>query len=1130
MANEFDQYTIKYNTEFKDFKQSALPKVGRGSVLGIAGAVAGAGLSLVFPFGAVIGAGVGFALAGPASQIAYSSVYSAQNLSKRHFSKVKLPLEDATALGVRDDNAKRNILAVKMIAEACDKRARDYVAILNNPIVGKKYTIVDADGKTIQVGERKLKKLIKENEEIARHALDYMMDIAVEQSSRYRAVEAGSLKVADKQSAIEFCMYMLQTAGQTASNLVGSRRTLGDVNPYKGTILRAMERKALIGTVNGKLQPLPMHDITHTNPSFNERIELNAGNAENLLVLYNEIFETQIRNTLQREQEQKNAEQLRIDVDTRNQIARIEQYIKTLKQGENFKQAKNKLDVYLRNNLDVAVLIGIAQRVKIKLPHDKQIELDEAIAVLVDANTNRKVTPIAQAKLTLATLIEEAYGVIETTKFNEGAQSRQAEIDDLLTQLTAGEINRSHLASLVDAYSRIIAKLKRASAEDRASAETDYLKLKAAYEASGAKNKELEKIISQLEQELDIAKSKKRDLHLQHQENLQKARQMLGARNDNILSQAEQIKLLIAESEGKTLSIQSLKQAVTMLSNELSKAAHNARDDKSVIDQYRAEVANLTAELEQLKIANPKQSKQIAELQALLAKREIELKNAILASKKYQSKTAEAKKANTVLEQKAQQTEAKLKQEIVDERARSSQNLKVAAEQLSKQKREQGTASANKEKILKSVIAKLRKSLNKNNITIEDLQHVVEKLKAINAESEVEKLELQDQIDALVDAIAGKEQELADFKSSVVNALNRYRSSSQETIAMQYEQFANIYKQMGIKDDRAEELLGRLHEAMEKASTSAPVTKATVLSGIKEMWGENFALLIHNTDMYEDIMARLREQFNTAEQKAKKQAERARKAEKRARDTKTQLSEERSRFERELAEVTADSESLRGALQSANDEIDSLNETNAELNTALDSERAQKAKIEAGKFRAERDVAYFAAEALRQKDRADQAIIGAEEMYEQQVEVVDELYAQIDGLLTEMAEKDAEVKELRGKVDDLTDTFVHSPLEMRLGKAKKSLQKSCDELRGAIDTSIKSSELDQVRQHAEKTLFAIDALDASNVTYYVDGLDGRNERYFTDEEIEGYIKAFTELSKQARGLTTKISKINAKLF
>lgn len=1227
-TNEFDQYTIKYNSQFKDFRDSALPKVGRGGILGVAGAVAGAGLSIVLPFGAVVCAGVGFALAGPVSQVAYSSVYSAKNLSNKHFSKVKLPLDETVANGLSsEDEAKRNILAVKKIAEACDTRARNYMSVLNTTAGTDKYTIVDDNGKTIEVGERKLKKLIKENEEVARHALDYVMGVAIEQSNRYRAIDAGTSKVADKQTAMEFCMYMLQTAGQTASNLVQNRRTLGEANPYKGTILRAMENKALIGTVNGRLQTLPSKNITHANPSFNERIELNAGNTENLLVIYNEMFETSIRKTLQREEEEKNAEQVRIDVEVRNQIRQIEQYIKTLKQGENYKQAKSRLDVYLRNNLDVAVLIGIAQRVKARLPLEKQADLDTAIATLVDANSDRKVAPIAHAKLTLATLIEEAYGVIEDIKFNEGAKSRQAEIDELLGKLTAGEIKREHLSSLVTAYTRIIDNLKRANAEEKANAEAEYLKLKTAYEASGTKNAQLEQIIAQLENALS---STKRDLHLRNQENLQKARQVIGARNDkiaelnnNVLEQAQQIKLLIKESEGKTLSIESLKQAITTLTTQLSTAVQNSKDDKKVIDEFRTEIQDLSAELEALKISNPRQKKQIEELQTLLARKEIELKNAMSASKKYQGTTAEARKSNAELNKtiasqnseiaelnstienlsdslaeawdsanankvkvynscvkaitalKAQVQELRksnrasqqqvaelnakiaeleqnakdLKNEVIAERERGSQNLKVATDKLNEQQREKTAQQQAKEKMLKGVIEKLRKNLNKRNIDIQDLQHLMAELKAQNEASETQNLELQERIDELAGAIADKERELENFKASVVDALNRYRHTSQETIAMQYDQFASVYKQMGIHDDRAEELLGQLRETMEKAHTASPVTNDTVISGIKEMWGENFALLIQNTEMYEDIMKRLREQFETANTKAKKQAERARKAEKRAKSTKAQLTEERSRFERELAEVTADNDVFRSALENTHAEIDSINqlnaditdryvdaesarlglaETNAKLSKELNAERTQRAKAEAGRSKAERDVSYFAAEALREMDRANSAIEGAEEMHEHYVKVVDGLYGQIDELLTEVADKDYQIRDLNDKVTDLTDTYVHPTAEIQFAKAKKSLQTRCEELRHSINSSIRTRELEKVLEHAQQTLFAIDAMEIGDITYDVRDEQGRRERYYTDEEISAYTKTFRELSKNAKELADNISKLNAK--
>lgn len=1220
MANEFDQYTIKYNSEFKDFRDSALPKVGRGGVLGVAGAIAGAGLSIVLPFGAVVCAGVGFALAGPVSQVAYSSVYSAKNLSNRHFSKVKLPLEEAVASGLsNEDNAKRNILAVKKIAEACDKRARDYVSALNTTAGAKKYTIVDDAGKTIQVSERKLKKMIKENEEVARHALDYIMDVAIEQSNRYRAIDAGSIRVADKVTAMEFCMYMLQTAGQTASNLVQNRRTLGEVNPYKGTILRALQNKALIATKKGRLEVLPSHSITHADPSFNERINLNFNNPEEMLTLYNELYETEIRATLQREQEERNAEQVRINADKRKQIEAIETYIRALVKGERIKQARANLDFGVLNAIENSSLIKIAQMISPSLPEDARQNLQQAINELQVETSRVRKNPsvLAMCRNELSRLIYDSVKVIEATKFKEGAESRQAEIDELLGKLTAGEIEREHLSSLVTAYTRIINNLKRANAEEKANAEAEYLKLKDAYEASGTKNAQLEQLIAQLENSLS---STKRDLHLRNQENLRKVRQVIGARNEkidelnnDIISQAERIRLLIQESKGKTLSIESLKQAITTLTNQLSTAVQNSKNDKTVIDELRTEIQNLSAELGALNISNPLQKKQIEELQALLSRKETELQNAMSASKKYQGTTVEAMKSNaklkeTIASQNSEITELnetiltladslkdawdtandktsvynncvdKIKdlkrklrelsesnsvsQQQIQELNKKIDKLEAENEKLGKTIGQKDTQIAslqsqlgglqtkldqlqtdyaalvgengdlwlqinNTDVNVSSKIQELKDSLTKlgrqKKVDVDkiesltkEIEELQDKLKLANSQNfqlqqknealkqakdrlnaelkgknisldtlrkKIQELNSNEASDKVkIEALQAKVDELEDLHKQIVDALNDARSANTTKLSQQYEKFKELYNQAGVNDKTIETALDRMSSALKSRKDEPAITPQSVLEGLRSVYSEDFVTLIENSKVYDTALERLAEQFADAREKAKTQQTRAVTAEKKAkalrkanRELTTELATERGRFESEIAEVTGERD---------------------EAIKARDKTELEKAG--------------WVAQTLREMDRADQAIYGAEETYENSVGLVENLYTTIYELMDELAVKDEEISDLRGQIR----TVEHPETVRDFNGATKSLQQVCARLQDAVRGSIKASELADALDEARDILLVVDVVSAGG----------------DEAEIKTFTAEFKSLAERAEGLLKQIKNTNAKLL
>lgn len=1067
MADEYNQYTIKYTSKGKDFVQNTLfPTGGRSATLGAVGAAIGLGLSFAVPgVGAIIGAGAGFVLGGPISQITYSAVFNARNLSKKHFSKVKLSDEDTVANGLtHDDDSKRNILAVKHIAEACDKRARDYIAVLNSTSGAKKYSIQDENGQVIQVSERKLKKMIKENENVARHALDYMMDIAVEQSNRYRAIDAESIRVVNKVTAMEFCMYMLQTIGQTVNNLVENRRTLGEVNPYKGTILRALQDKALIATKRGRLETLPSKSITHVEPSFNERINLNSNNEE-MLTLYNELYETEIRATLQREQEERNAEEERISADKKKQIEAIEAYIRALVNGEKIRQARVKLDIDVLNSIENATLIRMAQLIIGQLQGTHREQLQQAIDELNTETQKARKNPnmLATCRINLSRLIIDSVKVIERASYNKGAQSRQAEIDKLLAQLEGIECENDSLKASIRIYGKWYLEYKRRYLTGKANleeAQEQWKKLKDAFDKSSDKNAELLGIIQALKPQLATAEREMNNARAA----VNKYRSMLTGTIDGLQG----------------------------ILRDLSSDVGLSKEEKcSVIEMVRSEIYNLKTrnktEVEQLKQSLEKAENGLVARDTQIESLKIQIGELQTEFKQLQDDYNDLVGENGDLwfqidnervnvNSKIQELKDKLNQERFneDEIKSLTSDIKSLRTQL-QQARSQNNQLQQENEALMQAKNGLNKILRDKNTSLDKLQKRIKELQNAGEKDKKEILALQEKVD-----------ELETLRGKIEDTVSQFSEARVELIVSQYNAFEKAYNDTNVKSDEIEEALKKMREAIEKSGNLSAITDgADLLKRIGIIYGETCANLVEGTDMMDILLKAWRSQTSN---------------------------------------VTARAE-------------------NAEQK-ATDLGRELVAETDARK-KAENNATYFMVKALREWDRAEQAVAGSEEMYEQFQAVVGKLQSEIESLRSELAETDSARMEAEKKAGILTDTYIHSRDEMNLGKAKKGVERNLANLREAIKKventcgdMIKSGENLQGEDRAEllklatRLMLDVQSLGYEDTTYYQEGTDasGRRERTcLTDDQIETATKELTAWNSEAKKLIKKINQATSGL-
>ena len=1223
----YDKYTIKYNSQARDSLESALPKVARGSVLGVLGAGAGVGLSFLLPgVGVVIGAGVGFALAGPISQIAYSTVYSAKNLSSKHFSKIRLSIEDATTIASFEDldNQQLNILGVKRVAEICDRRARAYANTLRNTSGTGRYTITDENGQEVEVSERKLKRLIKENEEVARNALSYIMNIAVEQSNRYRNLDAGTVKVVNSEASKQYCMFMLQVAGQTASNLVAERINLGEVNPYKGTILRALENKALIATTRGRLDTLPMHNVTNANPSFNERIQISSSNKDDLLTLYTEMYE---KSVLEYHQEQRNIrieEQGRIAENTRAQIIRLNNLIRADKKLANWLNANGLLDELLKNKQTDIALIRLAQGIASRLTAENRADIDNAILELrnannMDGNSKVKQARTSQARQNLIMATEDALGLIHTQGEQQGLAEGQIKIDELqernkklqrknknLNETLSSEridslLSERKLSEQLDAYreqnvelikqlnlvntylknlkergnvtgaslheavsliqfhidgrklpARTQERYDRLLELDKKKSVTkgelsEYTSLINGFLTSIARK--LQEANSKLaEQEQQVAKSGRRaevqarvlDRHKRQESDL---RVGLAEEQEKSKLQQEEMEVQAEALETSRITAENWQKTAESLAKQVRANSKNSQQtqqrNKEIVANLIQMVENLREALRTSQIDTQTANEQISKLEESLKKKSIRVKG-------LNEKIETLKK------------EIKIKEAENQDLQRQNANYQVTVDGLIKQlktARQEGSSPNVQIDLLKKLIVRIKLNLDASNDDVSGLKEQVTSLKKELKKSNLLTGELNSQIETLESEVAQREKMLEDekqqrtaFKNRVIKTINTLDNGNLEAMQTAY---AGLYKkciESGLTDAETEEVLKNLAQQIENVRTKSnkdarleqnlgfATEEDEIIRRLTDVFGtridttilQNGALsaIADKNKKIAEALTVLEQQLADAQKDAQKQSKRADKAEKTAKtQTKRAENAERERDEAVKGrdalsvELEAGTRRFESQIASLTNENESLTAQNAEL-----EQRNQKLLHE--NVGATRAMFQGALKMNELEEQRDAAIKGAEEMYEQNLIVINNLLAKIDKLLAELEDKNYQIRDVSQELHKYKDRFDHPTLERQFGRAKNGLRRKCRELKESIEHCSGNVEIQPTLQLAKKVLLTIDIEE----TYDVKDENGWRVRYYTDEDIQSLIQTYKELSDEVSRLTEKINRYSITLL
>ena len=234
---EINTYTIKYDSKSKRFFKGFAPKVATGAGIS-AGVFAGLGV-LTLATGGIAGLGVG-AIAGisvgvgTAIQAGTMGIIHARNTSQRRFN----------ALGIGGTTDEVGTIEV---IESMEKKAYEYSQLLEAYPNQDKFTLEDG----AEYSRRRIKKIIKEKEDIAYHGLKYILKQGIVASQSVDALKKKPHLTDYETELVAKYWNVLDRIGECAKNITSKRL---DFNPYKTLIIDAIQKGCLLGSPSQNAQ------------------------------------------------------------------------------------------------------------------------------------------------------------------------------------------------------------------------------------------------------------------------------------------------------------------------------------------------------------------------------------------------------------------------------------------------------------------------------------------------------------------------------------------------------------------------------------------------------------------------------------------------------------------------------------------------------------------------------------------------------------------------------------------------------------------------------------------------------------------------------------------------------------
>lgn len=423
---------IKYDSHLQRVLKNHTPRISGGAAVGVTvAAVVGAPLVIA---GAFAGAGV-LALAGVGAVAVGTGVTAGNHyFNKAVFRKTFKRLE----------GEEENLTAIVEYINEYDNSAKVYRELLNNHQGEKTVPITDENGVVQHVKVSKVKKWIKENEEITYNGLKYLYDKAFVYSNELRDY-LSQKKLNDKQqNSVNELYDKLAIIGEATVYATIDRT---DYNPYKKLIIDTLHNGCLIG-VKKELRRYV------TNDKINKQIEAVRGekDIEKVKELYSAVYETAAFRKLQEREEERKKAQEATNEDYQNYLLGVKlldrckgDLTKLSREERILAEKAQKVQFNQKLQADLSSLIAQAKGYTDKLTGKMKTELLKAIASAEEALQSGQNNKMLPAKNNLNKLNASAQQLVEENAYKAGRNSLADEINAYKAQIKAYQADISRL-------------------------------------------------------------------------------------------------------------------------------------------------------------------------------------------------------------------------------------------------------------------------------------------------------------------------------------------------------------------------------------------------------------------------------------------------------------------------------------------------------------------------------------------------------------------------------------------------------------------------------------------------------------------------------------------------------------
>jgi len=889
--SDANKYTIKYDTKLKRFFKQFTPKVASGgmisagifTVLGAAALVAGPVLGLTA--GLIAGASAGL---GAVVQATYNTALYASELSKTNFNKHGLGGTEESAEALQQmkgyqkalESSRKRIIELesgeRVTRRELKKRIKElntrvgsidivrdsartaYIAsraLENSPNTDK----IEIEG--VKYSRRKIQRIVNENENIAYHGLNYLLDQGLRVSDRINRL---SDKPKNKYETAQFegfkgiikkiadCTSELATErNRTIQTSKKNAKSEGIYNPYKNLIVNSIFKGCLLG-----------------NDKQNKTIRKIAKENNKTLAFaqYSSMYEQPVLERLSMERDEQIAATEQINNDIKRGVANAISL-----QGKDFKlgrltKEQRRISGNIQNEIDYEASIKVAKEIKKHVSEEDSKKIDTAIKNLQIARINGNEEYLNTTKNALDALIQEMMPKLNARKYyNKGlgvALKKYEEINRQkraeFTQNFRNNLLKQHEAHKNDTSRRVEPKNTKLNAaqEDILRLQNEKseleIKLQTAILSAGESSKTVTKLRTQLSQkETELAEAIKTNTELTNQNST--------SQEEILKLQAEKEALerklqgVIKDAGKKKVQIARLLDQRTGLQIERSNLTKRETEILDEVENLKTKIGNIDLKLNQALASNTTLSKRNEEQKGLIFKmgqQSEEYKKALELS---QQKLASAQEDNANLQKENETLRRKFKGAVLSAGQKKKQIEELEDQRTGLQIERRGLRQ--REALSAEEIARLGGQ-------VESLEIQLDRSDALNAAQSEVILGLTEGVEGLQTKLksergansrlrgAAKKQEtehqrIIDEKNTIISQQSATISEQGEIIKKQGQETSRLREENYDMSDRLEDALRANGENLDYIAELRVVNERVETSN-RQLSSTNENLLIQN--------------------------------------------------------------------------------------------------------------------------------------------------------------------------------------------------------------------------------------------------------------------------------------------